>query len=75
MDTSLTDEEKEFLLNGTNLVDVDDDDEDNDEDDDEYEYNEEEGMTFRLLLKDISGEDYSEIVTFLDSLGVDYEEL
>lgn len=68
MDTSLTDEEREFLLNGTNLVDVDDED-------DEDECDEEEGMTFRILLKDVSREDYSEIVTFLDSLGVEYEEL
>lgn len=69
MDTSLTDEEREFLLNGTMSVDVD-----NDEDDGENG-DEEEGMTFRILLKDVSREDYSEIVTFLDSLGVEYEEL
>lgn len=63
MDISITDEEKEFLLNGTNLVDGED------------ECDEEEGMTIRLLLKGVSREDYSEIATFLDSLGVDYDEL
>jgi len=66
MDTQITDEEKDFLLNGTMSVDVDDED---DEEEDE------EGMTFRLLLKGVYPEDYSEIVNFLDSLGVDYEEL
>ena len=63
MDTQITDEENEFLLNGTMSVDVDDEDD------------EEEGMTFRLLLKGVYPEDYSEIVNLLDSLGVDYEEL
>lgn len=65
MDTSLTEEEKEFLLRDT---DVDDEDEDGEEED-------EEGMTFRLLLKGVYPEDYNEIVNLLDSLGVDYEEL
>lgn len=72
MDTSLTEEEKkEFFLNGTMSVDVDiDDDEDN-----EDKCDEEEGMTIRLLLKGVYPEVYSEIATFLDGLGVDYEEL
>lgn len=69
MDTSITDEEREFLLNGTMSVDVDDDEDEEDGDEEEG------GMTIRLLLKGVYREDYSEIVTFLDSLGVDYEEL